>query len=181
MRHCKFLIPAIVMIWPALASADDYGVNVSFDPTNRNWSGLVITNTGEKPLTLTQVVLNSRPDCLLKPFDLQKVRGASSAFNSLVLISAGFETGHVFLPDTPRTDKIVAPDDRVVLQVGDRIAILNQSSPCRNVIRVTLTAEEASFDGDLSIPYSGNPAIDQLNKLFNNPDDGADDGIVTPP
>ena len=182
LRTALGVLVALAALWGAPAAADDndYAITVSFDPTDQNWTGLTITNVGQQPFHLQQVVLNSRADCTFVPFKLALLGLSTQAetlptlagLASLVLGSAGLDTGYLMLPNSPVLEKMVAPESSATLQVGERIAVISEESPCKNVIRAEITTAETSFSDDVNPPYSGNAALDRLNNLFNPPSDG---------
>ncbi len=134
---------------------DKYRVQISWDPGNDLWTGLILLNAGTNPLTLKRVQLNSRGDCVLRPIDLDKAQSTPNSLGRMRLVElalSSITSKGVLLDDQ---DSLHASNDTLLtLKVGEQV-LLPKPARCGSIVHAVVEAYETNFTVSFNRPYTG--------------------------
>ena len=150
------LTGAIADSHQAAYGQDSYSVRISWDPGNDLWPGLILMNTGSRPMNVARVQLNSRDDCVLVPLNLNSVETAPNSSERLRLVALALSSigsKGVLLDEQDS----LQPSERsaLTLRVGEQ-ALLVKPPRCGGIVRAQVKAHEATMNVQFNRPYTGN-------------------------
>jgi hypothetical protein len=164
-RPAKPAAPAVKAIKSAAPVAGgDYQVGISWNAVDPSWDGMYVTNTSGGALSVLGLQLNNRPQCQLKPYNLDKIKQALSvqqavkAWGSAAINMIGLpktETGRVLAPELPPNmhDLGLTPEE-ATLKSGERVPIVN-GTKCNPVVAAKVDTDGGAVSIKFKRPYSG--------------------------
>ena len=156
--------PAATAIKRSGSIPDDYKVGISWNVMDSNWDGMFVTNGGAQPFSVIGIQLNSRKDCELKPYNLEKiqklisVQQAVKQWGHIAINLFGLpkmEVGSILIPDLPQDlqNTGIAPEESKI-KAGSRIAIFN-GTKCDKVVEARVDTDVGSISIKFKRPYTG--------------------------
>jgi hypothetical protein len=163
-RAAEMLSPAVKAIKPFASLPGEAKVDISWNPTDTQWDGMFIKNSGEKPFSVLAMRLDNRSDCQLKPYNLDKIRAVIDlsqaiktwGFSAVNLFGLPkMENVNVLIPELPPDlQKLgIRPED-ATLKAGGRIAVFN-GTKCDSVKMANVDTNIGSLAIKFNAPYTG--------------------------